>query len=88
MQKLKGQPMKPELEIECKYCVHEKDKSCGPAANVCFGFCPRADVLDKLHDRLDEERVCPACGSSLSDSGACDDVGGHNCMYLGESASD
>jgi len=29
----------------------------------------------------DKEPECPICGSPLDDSGNCEDVGGHTCMY-------
>jgi len=41
-----------------------------------------ADAIDKVTDRLGAE-LCPVCGSTLSDSGACADLGDNNCLYMG-----
>lgn len=42
------------------------------------------EASDRLYDKLyGEVKCCPDCGSPLSDSGACADLGENNCMYMG-----
>ncbi len=40
------------------------------------------DDYDYRQDLEPEEEECPICGSPLTDSGNCEDVGNNNCQYL------
>lgn len=39
-----------------------------------------ANAMDTVTERIGGG-LCPRCGSTISDSGFCDDVGNHGCMY-------